>query len=188
METVEVQESVKDLTREDYDEKLVQLNRRLAAARAEHRQASDALDTGEAEYISTKERREMVLGENGRLITERQQSVDRLMDEKQRLEAEVNSYWTHLDALFERRQVQYDQMLTRLKGDTDFVRTRYEAATQRIEQRAAMMDKITRALENTSNLKVGAMQHDELVVTVKVITIVMGLVLNSQYNTKKTLT
>jgi len=57
-------------------------------------------------------------------------------------------------------------MLARLKEDTDFVRTRFDAATQRIEQRAAMMDKITRVLENSRNLKVGAMQLDEFVITV----------------------
>uniref|UniRef100_A0A2S2P828 Uncharacterized protein n=1 Tax=Schizaphis graminum TaxID=13262 RepID=A0A2S2P828_SCHGA len=153
METVEVQESVKDLTREDYDEKLLQLNRRLGASRAEHRQASDALDACETEYITTKERRKIVLGENGRLISERQKSVDGLTDKKQRLEAEVNGYWALVDALYERRKVQYEKMLTRLKEDTDFVRTRYETATQRIEQRAAIMDKITRELENSSNLK-----------------------------------
>ncbi|XP_025208588.1 uncharacterized protein LOC112603964 [Melanaphis sacchari] len=155
MEAAEVQAPAKDpnTTREYYEEELVQLNRRLADARTEHHQARDALDASEAEYVGTKERREMVLGENGRLIVERQQSVDRLVAEKQRLMTEVNSYWAVVNALYERRQVQYEQMLARLKEDTDFVRTKYEAATQRIEQRATMMDKITRVLENSNDLK-----------------------------------
>ncbi|CAI6356492.1 unnamed protein product [Macrosiphum euphorbiae] len=138
---------------EDYDEKLVQLNRRLADTRTEHHRARDALDDGEADYVGTKERRDMVLGENGRLIAERQKSVDVLVAEKQRLVAEVNSYWAIVDALYESRVVQFERMLTRLKEDADFVRTRFDTAVQRIENRATMMDKITRALENASNLK-----------------------------------
>lgn len=166
MEAAEVQTPAKDLTREDYEEELVQLNRQLAGARAEHRRARDALDADEAEYFGTKERREMVLGENGRLIAERQLSVDGLTAEKQRLVAQVNSYWAVVNALYERREIQYERMLARLKEDTDFVRTRFDAATQRIEQRAAMMDKITRVLENSRNLKVSAKQLDEFVITV----------------------
>lgn len=166
MEAAEVQAPAKDLTREDYEEQLVQLNRRLASARTEHLCARDALDADEAEYYGTKERREMVLSENGRLIVERQLSVDGLTAEKQRLVAQVNSYWAVVNALYERREIQYKQILVRLKEDTDFVRTRFDAATQRIEQRAAMMDKITRVLKNSRNLKVGAKQLDEFVITV----------------------
>ncbi|XP_003242808.1 uncharacterized protein LOC100569220 [Acyrthosiphon pisum] len=139
--------------REDYDEKLVQLNRRLADTRTEHRRAGDALDDGEADYVGTKERRDMVLGENGRLISECQKSVDGLVVDKQRLVAGVNSYWAMVDALYESRVVQFERMLTRLKEDADFVRTRFDTSTQRIENRATMMDKLTRALENASNLK-----------------------------------
>jgi len=145
--------------REDYEEKLVQLNRRLADTRTEHHRARDALDDGEADYVGTKERRDMVLGENGRLISERQKSVDGLVAEKQRLVAEVNSHWAIVDALYESRVVQFERMLTRLKEDADFVRTRFDTATQRIENRATMMDKITRVLENASNLKVSAVRN-----------------------------
>ncbi|XP_022180411.1 uncharacterized protein LOC111040716 [Myzus persicae] len=138
---------------EDYDEKLVQLNRRLASARTEHHRARDALDDNEANYVGTKERREMVLWENGRLISERQKSADLLVAEKQRLVAEVNSHWAIVDALYESRIVQFQRMLTRLKEDADFVRTRFNTSAQRIENRTIMMDKITRVLENASNLK-----------------------------------
>lgn len=144
--------------REDYDEKLVQLNRRLADTRTKHHRARDALDDSEADYVGTKERRDMVLGENGRLISERQKSVDGLVAEKQRLEAEVNRYWAIVDALYENRVVQFERMLTRLKEDADFVRTRFDTSTQKIENRATMMDKITRVLENASNLKVCAVR------------------------------
>ncbi|XP_060860332.1 uncharacterized protein LOC132937529 [Metopolophium dirhodum] len=139
--------------REDYDEKLVQLNRRLADTRTEHHRARDALDDGEADYVGTKERRDMVLGENGRLIAERQKSVDGLVAEKQRLVAEVKSHWAVVDALYESRVVQFERMLTRLKEDADFFRTRFDTSTQKLENRATMMDKITRVLENASNLK-----------------------------------
>jgi len=145
--------------RKDYDEKLVQLNRRLADTRTKHHRARDALDDGEADYVGTKERRDMVLGENGRLISECQKSVDGLVAEKQRLGVGVKSYWAIVDALYESRVVQFERMLTRLKEDADFVRTRFDAATQKIESRATMMDKITRVLENASNLKVCAVRN-----------------------------
>lgn len=153
--------------REDYDEKLVQLNRRLADARTEHHRARDALDECEEDYVSTRERREMVLGENVRLISERQKSVDRLVAEKQRLVAEVNRHWAVVDKLYENRLAQFERMLMRLKVDADFAKTRFDTATQRIENRANMMDSITRALENARNLKVGAARIacNELLIT-----------------------
>lgn len=142
-------------TREEYEEELVQLNRRLGATRAEHRRVGDDREAAEAEYSETKRRREMVVGENGRLIAERQLAVDGLMADKQRMAAEVNAHWAVVDALYERRQIQYERTLAQLKEDTDFVRTKYEAARTRIDHRTVLMDKITRVLQNAADLKVG---------------------------------
>ncbi|VVC27042.1 Hypothetical protein CINCED_3A021560 [Cinara cedri] len=139
--------------RTDYEEKLVQYNRRLAFNRSKHNRLEKTRDEAKVVYERDRERFVDVMSECGRLIARRQAGIDECEALTRQLISQVAAYQATCDELYERRCVQYDRVLGDFDSKKTLFKSKYEGVYDKNRQRIALMDKITRVSDIKNDRK-----------------------------------
>lgn len=139
-----------DLTKVEYEEKLMQYNVQLASVRSECNRLEAINDEVVVAYEQACERREDVLGEFGRRIYEQEVRLGMYDVEKRQFTANQDAW----DEVFNVRRDQYDRALAGLKSNKEFKVSKWITMENHRNYRANLMDLISSVTEHVNYLKV----------------------------------